>query len=285
MSKKMTHVSQIITIPEGFFGHLSRHYSKDPATLVWECPICGVIVPIAQANGFMRRSCACQKAQRVEEELAQVRVEIQQSRASHVASKTYTWLGPQFSEEGLEEQTFTSFDFTRQPQSGRFHLILEQTKAFTQSIKDDPKYCRNILFYGTWGTGKTHLAAAILNDLREAGVPCLFTTAQGLLDAIYDKIGQHQSTAVLMAKAADTRVLVIDDLDKLHIPQTTEGKFQKKVLFDILDKRYKRKLPTIITMNEIDPAPYVGDAIASRLQVGLITLQMNGKDLRQTRII
>lgn len=268
------------------FDSFPKIFSQTPESLIWECPIHGVIEPRVWGTGFVRRGCPCVRMKREYEQEQLLRQQVQQQIQQQRASKTYTWLGPQFSEEGLEELTFTNFFYQLQPDKLlNFRMVWEQAKDFATQIQADPNYCRNLLFYGTWGTGKTHLAAAILNELREASIPCLFTTAQGILDAMYDQFSKKESTASIIEQAVDTRVLVIDDLDKLYIPPTSEGKFQKSMYFKILDKRYKRRLPTIITMNETDPTPYVGEAVASRLQVGLLTFQMDGKDLRQTRII
>ena len=78
-----------------------------------------------------------------------------------------------------------------------------------------------------------------------------------------------------------TPLLVIDELDKLYVKQKDDMSYQKATLTEILDRRYKRRLPTIITTNEQeDLGLWLSGATISRLQERISALPMNGVDYR-----
>jgi DNA replication protein DnaC len=102
---------------------------------------------------------------------------------------------------------------------------------------------------------------------------------------------EHQGYSDLLAEAGTTPLLVIDDLDKLHKAQS---EFKQSILFEVLNKRYLRKLPTVITTNarvvmtdnDVEGiSDYIGRAAASRLcdlsNGGLQVVEMNGDDYRR----
>jgi DNA replication protein DnaC len=258
-----------VVLPPVVFERLGGKATLEEA--LWTCPTCGPIRPFAYANGFLPGRCACQRRAQEREQRLKVYAALQeqgQANRKRQCARCYTWLGDEWSEAGLEERTFAAFQRGLQPQA------YDTAKAFAEHQRG------NILFIGSYGTGKTHLAAAICNQLCDEFVVCRFTTGQGLFDAIGHCISTKQDYHHLIAEAANVPVLVIDDIDKTYLPSSTDGRFQTRTFFDILDKRYKKKLPTIITSNEDDITPYVGKASFSRLQVGLVMRIMDGADYR-----
>lgn len=129
---------------------------------------------------------------------------------------------------------------------------LRQPKAF----KGVQEYLRNwqavrhsghgVIFSGDVGTGKTHLAYALLLELLKEGVTGLATTVPDLMDDLRPKKGEtseRQSRQIETLKTVD--LLLLDDLGaQRDTPWVTER------LFIILNARYNNMLPTIITSNE-----------------------------------
>lgn len=108
---------------------------------------------------------------------------------------------------------------------------------------------RNGLFItGGIGTGKTHLAAAIANNLMSKGKPVICMTMIDLLariKATYDS-GQISEGEVL--KLYETvPLLIIDDIGK---EPATEWGVSK--IYAIINARYEAYMPTIITTNYDD---------------------------------
>lgn len=262
----------LLSIPEWMFVERPHIASTDPAKVRWACNVCGIIEPKECANGYTRRTCPCERAAWEAQSHGMLVTGTKQLVEGKRASRTYTWLGKDAEEVGLEQKTFTNFE--------RKYQLEAYTKAHwyaSQLVQRQP--AGNLLLMGSYGTGKTHLAAAILNVLREQHIACLFCTVQNLFNALY--AADFDDKMEMLGQVSSTPLLVLDELDKLHMRKDTDGAFQKQTLFDILNKRYKRQLPTIITTNEQnDLSPWLDGAAISRLYEQMTALTMNGVDYR-----
>jgi DNA replication protein DnaC len=100
----------------------------------------------------------------------------------------------------------------------------------------------NVIFIGTVGIGKTHLATALAHTACLKGYPVLFTTAVGIINSL---AAAQASGSVKreMEKYLKPALLVIDELGYLPI-----DKFGADCLFQIISGRYERS-STIITSN------------------------------------
>lgn len=250
------------------------------------CAICGDIPPRHVANGWLPGKCACEKELAERERERKEREEQRRRMAEQLlrdCAKCYTWLGADWSDDKLSDMTFETFEYEIQPEG----LIAAMDMAEMRS--------GNLILWSdqSWGTGKTHLAAAICNRLIEQNIPCRFTTGQNLFNAFGARMEDHQGYNDLLAAAGTTPLLVIDDLDKVHLAQSS---FKQSIFFEVLNKRYLRKLPTVITTNVhvevtyndiVGISDYIGRAAASRLcdmsNGGLQVVEMNGEDYRRRR--
>jgi DNA replication protein DnaC len=111
---------------------------------------------------------------------------------------------------------------------------------------------RNGLFItGPKGTGKTHLAAAIANQLMQQGTAVICMTMIDLLDRIkqtYEKQKQWgTSEGAVLNTYKEVPLLIIDDMGK---EPATEWAVSK--IYAIINARYEEYLPTIITTNYSD---------------------------------
>jgi DNA replication protein DnaC len=152
---------------------------------------------------------------------------------------------------GLTEKTFASFDW----------LVPGVQEAYT--VAWEYAHCPDgwLVLIGTHGCGKTHLAAAAANLLLEGDQPVLFTTVPDLLDhlrATYAPTSEvtYDALYTLMCEAG---VLVLDDLGAQHTTPWAEEK-----LFQLINRRYVWRSPTIITTNHIRLSG-VNERIRSRL--------------------
>ena len=123
---------------------------------------------------------------------------------------------------------------------------LKKALEFAQAWAADPVGWLYIA--GDFGSGKTHLAAAIANDLHDRGQEALFITVPNFLD--YLRRSFNPESRVRFDKRFDkimkASILILDDL---RLAGATAWAQEK--LFQIIDYRYVTRLPTVITSSEI----------------------------------
>lgn len=139
---------------------------------------------------------------------------------------------------------------------------------------------RGLYLYGPNGTGKTMLAAAICR-LKLDVKPLMVGSIQLLLD-LQATYGQAKAEAEVIAKYSTSPLLIVDDLGK---EQATEWAASR--LYAIVDARYGRLLPTVVTSNFALPDlaarfrdPSTGQAIVSRLTETCQQFELDGPDFR-----
>jgi DNA replication protein DnaC len=196
-----------------------------------DCPICGGLgfvgndVPVGDPEFGKLRVCTCRIG------------ELSSRQRQHL--QTISNLG------SLSAMTFDSF----QPR-GRVGMPRQQADTLEQAYNTANNFAGTLrgwlLLLGRYGTGKTHLAAAIANQAVNMGVSTLFLTVPDLLDwlrfAYSNSVG-----AGFEARFEEIRsvpLLVMDDFGTHNATPWAQEK-----LFQILDHRYVAKLPTVITSN------------------------------------
>ena len=117
-----------------------------------------------------------------------------------------------------------------------------------------------LLLIGGHGSGKTHLAAAIVKELQQRGEEALFASVADLLDHLRATFDERSTTTLtrLFRDVRGAGLLVLDGLG--HESSTAWG--QEKI-FQILDHRHMRNLPTVIT--SVKPPEEHGARLRSRL--------------------
>lgn len=103
-----------------------------------------------------------------------------------------------------------------------------------------------LYFYGPCGTGKTHLAAAVLNHIISTCVtPVLAATMQELTAKLKQTYGEDNGDEENIIKTyTEVELLLIDDLGS---EQPTEWTADR--IFRIINGRYNANLPTVVTSN------------------------------------
>lgn len=103
-----------------------------------------------------------------------------------------------------------------------------------------------LILFGNYGTGKTHLAAAIANEAIRRHYRLLFAVVPDLLDHLRSTFGPSSEVAYddRFEMIREVPLLVLDDLGTEN---TTPWAREK--LFQIINHRYNYALPTVITSN------------------------------------
>jgi len=193
------------------------------------CPICGgacwlrVDVPFGDPRFGQPVPCVC-KEREMEE-----RHRLEEERRQ-------TELDRFFSLRPFAEKTFESFE-PRTPG-------LREAFAVARDYADDPQGW--LLLMGSYGTGKTHLAAAIAHERLAAGSSVYFAVVPELLDHLRSAFapGSELSYDEIFDKIREVELLVLDDLGAENGTAWATEK-----LFQLINYRYNYRMPTVITTN------------------------------------
>lgn len=136
------------------------------------------------------------------------------------------------------------------------------------------------ILFGGYGSGKTHLAAAIANEVLKTNYEVLFTVVPDLLDHLRSTFGPTSEVAYddRFEQVRNAYVLILDDLGTENATLWAREK-----LFQIFNHRYNYKLPTVITSNREpkDIEPRIFSRMSDRELCEEITM-IDAADYRQT---
>ena len=213
-----------------------------------DCPHCGGVgflrtdVPVGHEKFGRLEPCVC--------------------RANEIAENARNRLYEMSNLSRLSHLTFENFINTGNPKAefitpqdvASLSVAFETSKAFAKDLNGW------LLLQGSYGSGKTHLAAAIANETVRRGVPTLFITVPDLLDSLrYSFSDPETSYEARFEEIRNAAFLVMDDFGTHNATPWAQEK-----LFQIINNRYINKLPTVITTNLI--LDEIESRIRSRLQ-------------------
>jgi DNA replication protein DnaC len=150
-------------------------------------------------------------------------------------------------------RTFGTFSLREQDK-----MTPEERKNLEKVWHSAQKYAEKprgwIVFSGTYGTGKTHLAAAIGNYRAALGDAPMFVVVPDLLDHLRAAFSPSSSVSYdhMFEEVLTCRLLILDDFGT-----QSATPWAREKLYQIFNYRYNAELPTVITtslpLEEIDP--------------------------------
>ncbi len=121
--------------------------------------------------------------------------------------------------------------------------------SYMKAIKDIPSWLNQAqmgwYFYGSLGSGKTHLAMAILNHFAKLKQKVAFVSVPELAHQYFSSYQQDESSERKLAQIKRASVVVFDDMGA----ETYSPYFRDEVLFNLLNHRMEHKLLTLFTSN------------------------------------
>ena len=159
-----------------------------------------------------------------------------------------------------------------------------EAKQYAENFEKLSEQGIGMVFYGPCGTGKTYLAAAIANALCESRkedksrYDCYMTNLQR---EIYTA-GDNVLAQVRMRRLLTADLLILDDFGTEY-----KTEFAISRTFEVINGRYERRKPTIITTNLTkkqlgDPGKDY-ESIFSRIFENSLFYAIEGDDKRKVR--
>lgn len=163
----------------------------------------------------------------------------------------------------------------------RFHdRTLESYRAETDDQREVLKFAidyantfdvamgtgRSVVFVGSPGTGKTHLAVGIgLHVMREYRRTVLFTTVMRAVRRVKETFRRDSSETESHAiqSFVEPDLLIVDEVGVQF-----GSEFERNILYDIFNERYEKRRPSIFLSNLSvrDAALYLGERVVDRIR-------------------
>lgn len=132
----------------------------------------------------------------------------------------------------------------------------------------------SLIFIGTVGTGKTHLALSII---RECGG--MYRLSPNIVEELRraKSFTAKETEAEILDNYGSARLLVIDEIGR-----GVAAVEEQYMLYQLINERYNRRKPTILISNQTkkDFLNYIGIAAADRLTESAQVVEFTGKSYR-----
>lgn len=154
---------------------------------------------------------------------------------------------------------FDNFNANTDEQQAALRITQEYAADFGNHMRRGT----GLILSGLPGTGKSHLAAAILQAIMPRHVG-LYITCMGMIRNVrgtWRKDSERSETEVL-AILCEVDLLVVDEIG---VQYGTDG--EQTILFDVLDRRYRNMMPTILLTNQAKQGfkDFIGERSYDRL--------------------
>lgn len=138
---------------------------------------------------------------------------------------------------------------------------------------------RSLMFTGSAGLGKTHMALAIADTVLRRGFDVLYTSSAALAAQLSrEHFDRDNSEDPWLEACKEADLLILDDLGTEYITQLTIS-----VLYELINTRMLCRRPTIYTTNITDQSIFEArytEKVASRILGGCKVFRFFGVDLR-----
>lgn len=150
-------------------------------------------------------------------------------------------------DERYANKQFSDLDLT----NNSFKKAYDRCKKYCDIASEVYENGYGIYLYGNSGVGKTLLTACMANELMEREYPVLFTNFFEILKAIRNTFN-NKSTETddsIINDITEVDFLFIDDLGTESLSKNSGDNFTQDKIFEIINKRYNKKKPTIFSSN------------------------------------
>lgn len=207
------------------------------------------LIKIIRTNDILCRLC---ESERIHAE-NQIKVN-ELADAEHERERKFYLEKFSLYDDVLKNATLENFDTPTEKEVEKLEFAKKICKEWSDSARN------NVIFQGEAGTGKSHLAFAIMKELSAITKEiAIFINVTDLLMKIKTDFSQEE---FLVNKIASAKFLVLDDLG---MEKDSEWSFS--ILYNILNKRANTIITTNLTAQEIQKR--YGRPFMSRLMKGV----------------
>lgn len=180
---------------------------------------------------------------------------------------------------------FSTFDVNRYPAAVEPELGRPTRDYMAQLLEFCRKYAekfssqsRNLLFMGTAGLGKTHLALAIADAVLDGGHDVLYTSSAALMTRLGREQFDRDADEEWLTACKEADLLILDDLGTEFLSAVTIS-----ALYELINTRMLTHRPTIYTTNITDQQVFITrytEKVASRMLGNCKMFKFFGTDQR-----
>lgn len=196
----------------------------------------------------------CKEAEHAKERMEKARAEMERQQAKLSAMIDEACIPARFI-----GRTFENFRVNSKGQAAALAVAKEYVENFNKHRKSGT----GLIFSGLPGTGKSHLAAAILQGVMPDNAG-LYITCMGLIRSVRGtwRKDSEKSESEMLRSFCNVPLLV---LDEIGVQYGTDG--EQTILFDVLDRRYREMMPTILLTNQATAGfkEFIGERSYDRL--------------------
>jgi DNA replication protein DnaC len=143
--------------------------------------------------------------------------------------------------------------------------VLQACKDYADGFEGALSDGRCLILSGTPGSGKTHLAVAVLRAAMAKGATGRYATVMGMLGRIKATYGKDPEETERQAAEAfvSPDLLVLDE-----VARQTDSNYEHMQVFHVLNARYNEGKPTVIVSNLSgrELRGFLGEAVWDRLR-------------------
>ena len=164
-------------------------------------------------------------------------------------------------------------------QTGGQRNALNVCQRYAAKLQDTTKGGESLLLIGRPGTGKTHLATSIAHELIDSGCRALYSTANEIARRVRNTYAARaeESEEDVFEDLNRTALLIVDE-----IATTQQSEHALRVLFEIVDWRYRECRPLILisNLNAEELKAAIGERIVDRMSEIAATVAFDWRSQR-----
>lgn len=153
--------------------------------------------------------------------------------------------------------------------------VLSYAKQYAENFTTNS---RGLMFIGSAGLGKTHLALAIADTVLNRGFDVLYASSAALAAQLGREHFDRDNNDPWLDACKEADLLILDDLGTEYISQLTIS-----VLYELINTRMLCHRPTIYTSNIVDQSIFEArytEKVASRILGSCKLIKFFGEDQR-----